>query len=202
MDNVSREVEPYEADAIQKYKANFGDNSPVPHITRWARVRLPNGQIARSAWKEEVKKEAPRTARNVQVCTIKLIYLYEVILIFNVPIQVVINKESYLAEVSFYMILRVGNTTRPAALVTFYGPPHKELYEASSKTYWTAQHLRHLGIRVIDIDSIQSVVMMAPDEQYGSTFKDGSEVDRWYLMEKPGIKIAKMAGSEEFMTEE
>lgn len=37
-------------------------------VRRWARVRLPNGQVARSAWKEELKpKENVRMARMVKV---------------------------------------------------------------------------------------------------------------------------------------
>jgi hypothetical protein len=39
--------------------------------------------------------------------------------------------------------------------------------------------------------------MMAPDHQYRHYRTDGSEVDRWFLMEKPGLKLASLAGSEE-----
>jgi hypothetical protein len=122
------------------------------------------------------------------------------------PGQIVIEKTSYIAEVLYYMLLSVQHNgsriIQPTAVVSFYGPPHKELYEVLSKTYWTAQHLREEGIRVIDVESIRSVVMMAPDEQYQSWCTDDSAIDRWYLMEKPGIKISQMAGAEEFMTEE
>jgi hypothetical protein len=47
-------------------------NGPTPGvlgIVRWARLRLPNGQIARSAWKELRKPlNKVRMARNVKVC--------------------------------------------------------------------------------------------------------------------------------------
>jgi hypothetical protein len=40
-----------------------------PAVARWARLRLPNGQVARSAWKEKLKPlEKVRIARNVKVC--------------------------------------------------------------------------------------------------------------------------------------
>jgi hypothetical protein len=40
----------------------------TPRIIRWARLRLPSGQIARSAWKEKMKAiDCVRTARNVKV---------------------------------------------------------------------------------------------------------------------------------------
>jgi hypothetical protein len=39
-----------------------------PEVVRWARLRLPNGQVARSAWKEKLKPlEKVRMARNVKV---------------------------------------------------------------------------------------------------------------------------------------
>jgi hypothetical protein len=37
-------------------------------VRRWARLRLPNGQVARSAWKEKLKPlEKVRMARNIMV---------------------------------------------------------------------------------------------------------------------------------------
>ena len=59
-----------EGETIRSFLENAGE--PVWHvlIQRWARLRLPNGQIARSAWKEEGIKENMRMARNVKVCDI------------------------------------------------------------------------------------------------------------------------------------
>jgi hypothetical protein len=87
-------------------------------------------------------------------------------------------------------------------MVSLYGPPHPGILAASSNTYWTAQHLRDSAIRVIDVNTIKSVVMMAPDERYKTRFHDGTEVDRWYLMEKPGLKLTERVGLEELLSEE
>ena len=39
-----------------------------PGVCKWARVRLPNGQVARSSWKEKLKLLTKvRTARNIKV---------------------------------------------------------------------------------------------------------------------------------------
>ena len=47
-----------------------------PEVIRWARLRLPNGQVARSAWKEKLKPlEKVRMARNVKVYTSILLIL-------------------------------------------------------------------------------------------------------------------------------
>ncbi|KJA24703.1 hypothetical protein HYPSUDRAFT_135758 [Hypholoma sublateritium FD-334 SS-4] len=50
-----------------------------PKVTRWARLRLPNGQVARSRWKECLKPLGKlRTARNVKnsIFTLAVLSLY------------------------------------------------------------------------------------------------------------------------------
>ncbi|KIL55864.1 hypothetical protein M378DRAFT_90191, partial [Amanita muscaria Koide BX008] len=42
-------------------------------LERWARLRLPNGQIARCAWKE-IENGLTRNSRNVKVCTSTFIF--------------------------------------------------------------------------------------------------------------------------------
>ena len=55
--------------------------------------------------------------------------------------QIVLDRKCYLVEAHYYMKLQVGDEIKPVALVSFYGPPHEALYQASSKCYWTVQHL-------------------------------------------------------------
>lgn len=66
-----------EAQALSHYLAEYhgicGPNMDkgawCPKIARWARLRLPNGQIARSRWKEGLKPPSKvRAARHVKVC--------------------------------------------------------------------------------------------------------------------------------------
>jgi hypothetical protein len=60
-----------EVDALSLYLSDAdGKNVLDLHfsVIQWARLRLPNGQVARSAWKEKLKPlERLRTARNVKV---------------------------------------------------------------------------------------------------------------------------------------
>lgn len=57
-----------EANAILSYlTANEIHVTSAPPVTRWARLRLPNGQVARSAWKENAMTRQPRIARMVKV---------------------------------------------------------------------------------------------------------------------------------------
>lgn len=68
-DRTARKLSgPFES-AIQSFlEAQCGPKCNIPPITRWARLRLANGQIARSAWKEKCKPlEKLRTSRNVKV---------------------------------------------------------------------------------------------------------------------------------------
>lgn len=54
----------------------FLGDRPLPRIKRWARLRLPNGQIARSAWRETLRPiEQTRMSRNVKVYTTTFFWL-------------------------------------------------------------------------------------------------------------------------------
>lgn len=70
-DNTSRDVEQCEAKAISDYLVKSGQHVAEnwkPKVVRWARLRLPNGQVARSRWKEDLKPiDRIRTSRNVKV---------------------------------------------------------------------------------------------------------------------------------------
>ena len=71
-DNASRNIPNCEESALIKYLNDTHNLSLSddwsPTITRWARLHLPNGQIARSAWKENLKPiNKVRTARNIKV---------------------------------------------------------------------------------------------------------------------------------------
>ena len=74
--------------------------------------------------------------------------------------------------------------SRAIGLASFYGPRHEELYSYSSGTYWTAQKTDKLEF--IPAEAIKQLVMMAPDPRYGTYYKDGTEKDRFYMMQKPG----------------
>jgi len=71
-DNVRRSISTLEKAAFATYLRDNHNIDPgedwAPVLVRWARLRLPNGQVARSAWKEKLKPlEKVRMARNVKV---------------------------------------------------------------------------------------------------------------------------------------
>lgn len=67
-DTASRALRLPEINAVNSYLQQCGGGRCSSAI-RWARLRLPNGQVARSAWKERLKPLTNiRTSRNVKVC--------------------------------------------------------------------------------------------------------------------------------------
>ena len=74
-DRVARDVPQVEAAAIHIYLISQGHELNVLNgqgtlkVQKWARLRLPNDQIVRSAWKENQRDAANvRKSRNVKVC--------------------------------------------------------------------------------------------------------------------------------------
>lgn len=67
-----------EAIALQEYLAAVGlaiDTANFYKVNRWARIRLPNRQVARSLWKEaKIPAERVQAARNVKVSQHALLY--------------------------------------------------------------------------------------------------------------------------------
>ena len=58
MDTAARSISPEEEEAIITFFDKLGENIPSewkPQVVKWARLQLPNGQIARSAWKKNLK---------------------------------------------------------------------------------------------------------------------------------------------------
>lgn len=95
------------------------------------------------------------------------------------------------------MVLDLRGTHHHIAVGSFFGPPDNHLLQISSKTYWSVQHQRDADVRAFLVESIDSCVMMGPDEQYRHYRDDESAEDRWFLMEKPGLKLANMMGYQE-----
>ncbi|KAH8828854.1 hypothetical protein DL96DRAFT_1554525 [Flagelloscypha sp. PMI_526] len=169
-DSCARDVSEVEAAAFRTFLRSNGvqiSNTHKIRIRRWARVGLPNGQIARSRWKEEANG-LKRTARNVTVC---------------------LGHETRFAEVHYYCKILVQDTEHHVAVASFYSTPHPELYANSFGTYISIHHNRDVDVRVIDIKSISSVVMVAPDPRYCLFYRDGTEENRFFAMSKPGLKV-------------
>ncbi|KIM38896.1 hypothetical protein M413DRAFT_75620 [Hebeloma cylindrosporum] len=68
VDNAARPIDDLEKAAFDEYCESNGIDMDITHVIRWARLRLPNRQIVRSKWKEELKAKGKlRCSRNIKV---------------------------------------------------------------------------------------------------------------------------------------
>ncbi|GJE93591.1 hypothetical protein PsYK624_097510 [Phanerochaete sordida] len=151
-------------------------------VTRWARLRLPTGQILRSAWKEDVLEP-------VRVSRIS---------------KAKINNAERIVEVKFYFRAKVQEETRAFALVSCFSEPDIRLLEASYKALYVCRYRGDDGLVVIDVKAMQSVVAMVPFHVLGSPHSgDGRLVagQSYFLVEKLGLEMAHMAGFEETLAD-
>lgn len=72
-------IRPCEAAALHNYLSAIDpaiNPADFYKVMRWARILLPNGQIARSLWKEaNIPSEKIQTARNVKVSSLFTVYI-------------------------------------------------------------------------------------------------------------------------------
>ncbi|KAJ7242463.1 hypothetical protein C8J57DRAFT_1084365 [Mycena rebaudengoi] len=171
-DEYNQAIHGHDGDAIRDYLEEItGEVSPpdsVPTLQRWARLRLPNGQIARSAWKEKrLALRNVRMARNVRYTDDD-------------------GAESY-AEVQFFFQAEAEpEDVSTLALVHPYPPPDQDLLNDSSHTLWVCDGADEDLPQVIDVSSITSVVGMVP-------FDDR----RFFAAHKMGLEVGSMAGEED-----
>ncbi|ETW76855.1 hypothetical protein HETIRDRAFT_125856 [Heterobasidion irregulare TC 32-1] len=141
----------------------------VPKVRRWARLRLPNGQVTRSLWKESRKPvNKVRMARNVKIISAGLIQF---------------------AEVRYYFTMRIQGEVVALALVSLFSQPDTELMKASSNTVLSCEHRGDSALAVINVKTIVAGVAMIP---HGDGLPNlGS---RFFVVEKMGLEIASMDG--------
>ncbi|KAG6874707.1 hypothetical protein C0992_006918 [Termitomyces sp. T32_za158] len=172
-DSCPRPITDAENQALQLYLENNNQEHirRTFNLIRWARLRLPNGQVARSAWKETQKPLSRlRMARNV-----KLIHC----------------RNLEFGEVHFYFRIVIGEEIRTLAMIDLYSRPNSNLLRESYCTLWTCKRASGERVVVVDAKAIQSVVCMAPHsvEMLGDGWED------WvFLVEKPGLDIAELSG--------
>jgi hypothetical protein len=173
------------------YEQDFSDGHQ-PKVFRWARLRLPTGQIARSTWKECKKPlTSVRMARNVKV---RLCHIFDLIAtLINLQLNIPGQLEK-LAEVQYFFQVVINGEEKTVALVSLYTSPDQEVWNKSNQTLWVCYRQGDRALKVIDVKTITAVVSMVP-------LPSGPE-GAFFLVEKPGLDVAHMGGQDETMTEE
>ncbi|KAI0054504.1 hypothetical protein BV25DRAFT_1873322 [Artomyces pyxidatus] len=170
-------LEGVEAEAVLSRLVPDAEPDENIAVAKWARLRLPTGQVARSAWKEKLKPlEKTRMARNVKV-------RYQGTIRF--------------AEVQYYF-RGTEDDNSAFAVVRMYSEPDAEMLEASYNTVWSCTYLGPEATVVVPVSDILSVIAMVPfPNQHHLAYEEKT----FFLVEKPGLEVASRAGLEEEMAE-
>ncbi|KAJ7745021.1 hypothetical protein DFH07DRAFT_749135 [Mycena maculata] len=170
-----------EAEVIKNFlgSKDDGPNGGKLSLARWARLRLPNGQIARSRWKEIRRPlDKVRMARNVKVSSLSL------------------SKEIAISEVHFFFRAEVAGLPQAFALVDLYSQPDEDFIRESHSTVWSCGHGEGKHLRVIPAQSILSVVAMVPHDLAAGA-AERYRPNNYFLVEKPGLDIMQLVGYEQ-----
>ncbi|EIW73857.1 hypothetical protein CONPUDRAFT_68274 [Coniophora puteana RWD-64-598 SS2] len=171
-----RPVVPLETRAISSALREHGFIvQGIPSLQRRARLRLPNGQIARSAWKEATMTKGVRQSRNVKI-------------------MMPHSTEPSYAEVRYYFIAKINDVTMGFAMVSLYGRPDVQLRDKSLNNIHACRYHGDTALRVINVKTIQSVVAMVPHK-----FPNHNEILH-FAMEKPGLDVAVFGALEDLIS--
>nr|GAT61113.1 predicted protein [Mycena chlorophos] len=170
-DRYAIRVEPHIAAGICSHlHLKIGD----VRLKRWARMRLPNGQIARSLF-----GEAKLSLQNIRCSrVVKLL-----------PSAGTTNGRPRIVTVAYFFLAADDHAL---ALGTKFSPPDEALLTQSHGTVWSSKGPDEMI--VFEATHIESVVGMVP------WVRDGQE--EYFLVEKPGLELATLGGYEEDDTEE
>ncbi|KAJ7575210.1 hypothetical protein C8J56DRAFT_801872 [Mycena floridula] len=156
--------------ALNQFAQGLGKqvNNKEVAVDRYARLKLPNGQIARSSWKElEKEEETVRRARNVKLT---------------------IWAETRFAEIMFFFQASVssdnGDVPLNLAMVSLYGPDDQALKQLSYGVLRVCEYHGNAGLMVIDAKSITEVVAMVPFDRRDQNAEDMTE---FFVLDKASL---------------
>ncbi|PIL24852.1 hypothetical protein GSI_12738 [Ganoderma sinense ZZ0214-1] len=181
-DTIERSVSIPEGNEIlrflQEQRVHLEDPHWHPIVRRWARLRLPNGQIARCVW-----KECPLEARGRQLRRARML------------------ANNYFAEVQYFFRYQMHGHTETLAMVLPFSAPDPAILDYSRLTLLACTYDGSAPRIVVFAKQIVSVVAMVPLPLTQDEARDprASELygQRYFVVEKPGLDVALMAGRTE-----
>ncbi|KIK19063.1 hypothetical protein PISMIDRAFT_13954 [Pisolithus microcarpus 441] len=156
-----------EAIAISQF---LGPGHIVPCIKKWAQLCLPNGQIARSAWRESLRPAE-------QICMSR-------------NVKFLCNGETCCGEVRYFTRLVTAAADDnwefvDVAVIHMYSAPDEDLLRLLNHVV-LASHLLN-AISVIKVKQIVRVIAMIPRQM---VLPRGVEGEFYCMMERPGYDIS------------
>ncbi|CDO77253.1 hypothetical protein BN946_scf184753.g3 [Trametes cinnabarina] len=148
-------------------------------IRKWARLRTPRQQVARSAWKECLK---PLFKLRMARC-----------------VRFVEDGKTEVGEVRYFCQLGGEGQRWAVALVSVFDHPDLTLYEESFKTVELRTYQGDAALRVINVKTIKNVVGMVPEEtppegDYMTDHKHLHVGSSYVVVEKMGFMLDVMTG--------
>ncbi|EIW80973.1 hypothetical protein CONPUDRAFT_56343 [Coniophora puteana RWD-64-598 SS2] len=145
--------------------------TPISTVLRWARLRIPTGQIARSLWGELSNSRCTRRSRNVKV------------------------RDYIIFDVSYRSLTNRQDEVHSLALVQLYSKPHARMLELSNGQVYSSTHGGEASLCLIDVKSFLAVVGMVPHTL--AALDDTNDQPRFFLAEKMGLDVLRIGGVEE-----
>ena len=166
-----------------------------PNVARWARLQLPNGQIARSKWKEGLKPlDKVRISRNIKV--FRTVTHSDSCINANYELTQFRNngtsgQQARFGEAQYYFRCKIQDNIFTLAVVSIYSEANSVLLKESAGTVIACQHSGDSSLIVINFASIISVVGMVPHQFLGFDVEE----DWRFVVEKPGLDISRLDGA-------
>ncbi|KAG2048169.1 hypothetical protein BDR06DRAFT_1073443 [Suillus hirtellus] len=157
----------------------------------WSRLRLPNGQVARSTWKEALRPlEKTRMSRNVKLKIDRVTCYGEVQYFTQLAVRNDVEPDDDEDPEDFVNRLQgplAAWRFRTVALVSLYSAPDRQLLELSHQTVWSCTDQGEAGLCVVDVTNIQAVVAVIP---HRPTLPSGVTEDRLFVVEKTRLDVS------------
>ncbi|EIW78736.1 hypothetical protein CONPUDRAFT_156694 [Coniophora puteana RWD-64-598 SS2] len=160
-------------------KNRYLSPQPIQQIRRHGHLLLPNGQVARSEWREKFLE----SSENFR-CSRML--------------KIFIGTTIWFAEALYYtsLVMPVAEAAdkvkwQGVAVVKLFSKPDQALAELSQQTVLSCVYTEEL--RVIAVSDILSVVGMVPRRMI---FPSQVEGDRFFVTEKPGLDTSRSGDHE------
>ncbi|CDO76200.1 hypothetical protein BN946_scf185037.g23 [Trametes cinnabarina] len=179
-ERAPKRLQGLEVQALQVYLQTRGLDVPQESLAvqRWAHLRLPNGQIARTARKEEVSEMQGKSVRRSRM--VKL-------------------QENRFAEVRYFFEGTINGVQTTLAMVAMFSGPDIAIHQSSFGVLWACSYGGDTSRVVIDAKAISAVVAMVPLPMTSSEALEPEAnsryMARYFLIEKPGLDVASLSGT-------
>jgi hypothetical protein len=125
---------------------------------KWARLLLPNQQIARSLWRDG-RAENGRISRNVKVI---ILLAQSNFILTDSTAQKPGQCIHRFGRSPNYFTSSFSTPSQAFAMIKTYSNPDPDLLSQSHNALWVSRHLGTHGLRIVDAKSIGSVIAMVP----------------------------------------